>query len=385
MAEAGMRVDYFCAVGPIGDQIEKSGLQVHCLNQPELVHDPRQLHAAARGVWNSQASRLLGELLADCDPRSTVVHFHGWTKALSSSVLRVASRMGFACVTTLHEYFTACPNGGFYDYQKHEICTRKAMGFDCLATHCDTRSFAHKTWRSVRQAVAINFAGVPGGMSDVIYISDFSRRILEPYFSAHTAWHFVRNPVNATKQPRVAAEESGRFLFVGRLSPEKGVELFAEAAAMAGVQAAIAGNGELRDSIAARWPNIEMLGWLAGAQVESAIRTSRALVFPSRWYETQGLVVQEALAHGVPVIVGDGTAARDAVREGGNGLLFRQGDAQSLASAMRAMGDDDRVAAMSGEAFEGYWRSPPTIEAHCDALSCTYEAVLARHQKKLAA
>ena len=67
----------------------------------------------------------------------------------------------------------------------------------------------------------MGFGGVPGWMRDVIYISDFSRNILQPYFPGDTNWHFVRNPVRAIHQERADAASSTTFLFVGRLSPEK--------------------------------------------------------------------------------------------------------------------------------------------------------------------
>ena len=382
VARAGLQVDYFCAVGPVSDELTAAGATTHCLEQIELAKDPHQLAASVRGIWNTRATKVFDTLLESCDPRSTIVHFHGWTKALSASVLRTAHMRGFATVTTLHEYFTACPNGGFYDYQRHEICTRKALGAACLATHCDTRAFAHKTWRVARQAVSMGFGGVPGWMRDVIYISNFSRRILQPYFPDNTTWHFVRNPVRAVHQERADAASSNTFLFVGRLSPEKGASLFAEAATAAGVDAAIAGDGDLRDNIANQWPQVKLLGWLPGDKVGDAIRQARALVFPSLWYETQGLVVQEALAHGVPVVVADGTAARDAVQHGQNGLLFRQGDAGALATALREMGENRLVDTMSSFAYKEYWTSPPDLAAHCADLQAAYARVLEGHLQR---
>lgn len=376
LQRAGVQVDYFCAVGPSAPSFEGSGVRVHCLEQHDVLTDPNRLAAATRGLWNLTAAHKLRALLETCDPRSTVVHVHGWTKALSASIFGVIAEQRIPLITTLHEFFTACPNGGFFDYQQQQICTRRALGADCLSTHCDARSYPQKLWRVARLGIARSVGHVPSGMRDVIFISELSRQLLEPYFPSTTRWHSVRNPVEIEWQPRAQPEAKRRFLFVGRLSPEKGAELFAAAAVRAGVPACIVGDGELRASITRSFPTIESLGWLPPAAVCAEIRASRALVFPSVWYETQGLVVQEALANGVPVIVADRTAAREAVRDGHNGLLFRQSDQASLADAFARLADDSTVATLSQNAHADYWAAPPTLTAHVERLLEVYEELL---------
>ena len=96
------------------------------LSNQDILAEPNRLRAAWSGIWNAEASRALATLLATADPRSTLVHVHGWTKALSASIFRAIRRMGFRDVVTLHEYFTACPTGGFFDHPAGTICKRKA-------------------------------------------------------------------------------------------------------------------------------------------------------------------------------------------------------------------------------------------------------------------
>ena len=379
LRRAGLEVDYYCAVGPAAPSFAGSGVRFHCLEQADLVSDPKRLTAAARGLWNRAAAQGLRKLLETCDPSSTIVHLHGWTKGLSASIFPVIEELRMPSVTTLHEFFTVCPNGGFFDYQRNEICTRRAMGVDCITTHCDVRSYGQKLWRVARQGFT-QFAGeVPAGLRDVIFISELSREILTPYFSSSTRWHAVRNPLQVEMTPRATAEANAKFLFVGRLSPEKGADLFAAAAAKAGVGLRIVGDGPVRERIATNWPEAELTGWLQPSAVLGEIRASRALVFPSFWYEGQPLVVQEALANGVPVIVADRTAAREVVRDGHNGLWFRHGDEASLVDALRRMADDATVEALSRNAHADYWASPPTLQAHIDRLIEVYGELPVRH------
>jgi glycosyltransferase involved in cell wall biosynthesis len=377
LAARGVQVDYFCAVGPADPRLANGGVTVTCLEQSEFVKAPNIGRAMIEGLWKQSSEKALADLLSRIDPRGAIVHFHGWTKALSSSVFAAARRSAIPAVVTLHEYFSACPNGGFYNYQRHTPCGQRAMSAGCIATHCDSRTYGHKLWRVARQAIAGGAAGLPG--RDVIYLSEFSRRVLAPYFSEQTRWRKVSNGINVAKAPRVAAENNNNFLFLGRLSPEKGAPLFAEAAAKAGVRARIVGDGPERGAIARRWPQTGLPGWMASEQAMAEMANARAFVFPSLWYEVAPLTVQEALARGVPLIAADGGAARDVVADGRNGVLFRSGNAGDLAAKMAQFADSARVKAMSEAAYADYWARPATPERHIEELLAAYESILLDH------
>lgn len=372
MSALGMPVRFLAAVGPVDPVLAAAGVEVTCLGQPDILGNPSRLSAASSGIWNREAARRLEEMLAPMDRATTAVHVHSWSKALSPSVFEVIRRLGFRGVLTLHDFFSVCPNGGFFDYRRHAICHRTAMGLDCITTNCDSRSYAQKVWRVARQVVASRGAGLPSGIGHVIYLSETSRSVLAPYHDHTVQWHFVRNPVDVDREPGARPAAAHEFIYVGRLAPEKGAELFAEAAAAAGVSARIVGDGDLREDILKHFPSVNFSGWLPKAGVVGAIRSSRCLVFPSRWYETFGLTVYEALAQGVPVIVAEGCAAADAVSHGNNGLLFPRNDGAALAEALRRYSDDAVVEAAGRTAYEGYWADPPSLENHCRELAAVY-------------
>ena len=108
------------------------------------------------------------------------------------------------------------------------------------------------------------------------------------------------------------------------------------------------------------------------------MRTARALVFPSLWYECQPLTTYEALANGLPVIVSDNCAGREAVRNEENGLWFKSGDVDGLAAALRRLADRNVAAAMGEAAYSTYWREPLSLGRHLDKLEDTY-ARMRRH------
>ena len=378
LVEQGHNVTFFAACGPADARLGEAGVRVVCLNMPDILSDPDRLRAMVSGVWNARAAGALRRELKRHDPTKTILHWHGYAKALSASVGRVILGSGFPHVYTMHEYFLACPNGGFFDYQANEICRRRPLGFDCLTTHCDVRHPAHKAWRVLRQVATHGPGGLPQGLKNIIYISETQLRVMRRYLDPGTRLHHVPNPISVTKRPRVEVEKNNLFLFVGRLNPEKGGLLFARATKKAGVEAAIIGDGVERDAIQSINPEAKIVGWIAPDEVEEWIGKARCLVFPSLWYETFGLVAYEALAKGVPVICGNWNSAVEALGSSSNGVAVRTAQVDDWVNAIEYVNNNCK--SLSINAHKEYWDSPPTLSQHSKALASTYEDIFRRNE-----
>ena len=376
LAARGSRVLFFAAAGPVDPELAASGVRVVCLGQPDILADPSRLRGAARGLWNGAAAAALGRELRALDPARTVVHVHGWMKALSSSVIRAALDRAFPVVVTLHDYSAVCPNGGFYNYRTERACRLRPMSAACLATDCDLRSYAHKLWRVARQAVQSGPGRLISGVRHFVCISGTNRALHAPHLPAAAQMHFVPNPIAVERGPPARPERSRLFAAVGRLAAEKGVRLFAAAAREAGAEALFVGDGYLREEIGRINPQARITGWVGPRMVARYLARCRALVFASQWPETQGLAVLEAAARGVPAIVSDGSAAREWVEHGVTGLLFRSGDREDLRRRIAELADDAAVARLGRNAYERFWADPPTPERHAQALERLYRRIL---------
>lgn len=377
LANTGKRVIFFAAVGPVGQELKDvQNLSVICLNQKDVLRDPNRLRAVFQGVWNFRAAKTLSSVLSDCSPHDTVVHIHALSKSISSSIISVAKRKGFRVVYHLHDYGVACPNLGFFDYQKDEICSRKAMGLSCITHHCDSRSFLHKGWRVLRQFVQYHFGGLPNDVDTMIYISEFSRRILEPYFAKGQRLAFLPNLLDMKHKERIQAEKNQVFLFVGRFAPEKAPALFARAVARLSIPAIFIGTGECEAELREICPEAEFPGWLSHEEMEFYFSRARALVFPSKWYEGQPLTVLEALSQGIPAIVSDVCAARDEILDGETGLLFSSSNIDSLCKKLAIFQDDETVQRFSECAYQRHWKKQHDGEAYADKLTEIYEQTL---------
>lgn len=171
--------------------------------------------------------------------------------------------------------------------------------------------------------------------------------------------------VDPTRFRGVRGADNGRaeFLFVGQFEERKGIryllEAFASLAAERGdVRLRLIGNGPLEPEIrrrATHLPRIEVVGHVPQDRLAAELERSRCVVLPSVTTaldrEPWGLVVNEAMHAGLPVIAsaGVGAAAGGLVRDGENGLVVPERDAPRLAAAMRSLAADPALSRRLGE------------------------------------
>jgi glycosyltransferase involved in cell wall biosynthesis len=180
-----------------------------------------------------------------------------------------------------------------------------------------------------------------------------------PHVSAYVRGKHPKGPVfeapqsvdgdfwSAPAQP----ERHGDFqiLFAGRLAPEKGVDVLADAAAGEGTLV-LAGEGPLRPAGAI------VLGRRGPVDLRNLYAGSDVVVVPSvptrDFLEPWGLIVNEAFHQGVPVIATDavGAAAGGLVRNERTGLVVGAGDATALRAALHRLRTDPPLRARLGEA-----------------------------------
>jgi glycosyltransferase involved in cell wall biosynthesis len=310
----------------------------------------------------------------------------GAAKSFSPSVLAAPAQFAMPAIVSLHDYFLACPNGAYYHFPEGKPCALTPLSGGCLATPCDRSSSLHKAVRVARQYATARALAAAGDGLSVLSVSPFAEKVIDQFIPRRHRRFVVRSPIDIDKREPVRAAENSEILFVGRMTGEKGVRLLAEVAHRAGLPVSFVGDGPLRAEIEALGPPIRCTGWLAPSEVEKMLARARALIFPSTWYETGGLVVLEALARGIPVVVSHATAAADFVVHGENGLLVDARDGAELQARLEALSDNTLVARLGRAAYTRYWADPQTLTAHVAKLLKVYQAILpARRQPASAA
>lgn len=374
LANKGFNVIFFCAVGPVCEELRNSKVKVICLNQTDILNNKNRLSAFVQGIWNSKAEKEMKRLLLKYDNTNTIVHIHGFIKALTSSVIKVALEKQFKLVITLHDYFTVCPNGGLYNYKTEEICKLTPMSKECILCNCDSRHYYYKIWRVLRQRKQISKGFIPSGVKNYIYISEMSKNVLKSYLPSDSRYHYVKNPIDVKKEKMVDIVKNKPFVYIGRLSKEKGVLLFAEAAKKLGCEAIFVGDGEMKSQIQSIYPGAIITGWLQKVGVNNYLRKARALVFPSLWYEGLPLTILEAKAKGIPVIVSDGCSGREVIDDGIDGLWFKRNNKTDLINKIYTLiKKDDALITMGNHGYNDYWDDSYDLQTHLDMLLKCYD------------
>ncbi|GGS98358.1 glycosyltransferase family 4 protein [Streptomyces cinerochromogenes] len=171
--------------------------------------------------------------------------------------------------------------------------------------------------------------------------------------------------------------------YVGRLAPEKHVELLAEVCGLAGVRLVVVGDGPSRAPLAEALPGAVFLGRRTGGEL-ARIFASLDLFVHTGPFETFCQTVQEAMASGVPVVAPAAGGPLDLVDHGRTGLLVPPRDATAVQEAVRALAADPARRAAYGAAARATVEDR-TWAAVGDQLLAHYDAVLAARRTAVAA
>lgn len=317
----GLEVTYI--TGDDGDNaaLAAQGVEIIAAKGQELLRQ-RPVKSAMEGIYNRQTSNLIAEFIANRDTEDTVFHVHGWGQILSPSIFAALRKVANRTVIHCHDFFLACPNGVFFDFQKEQDCTRKPLSLACATTNCDKRSYAHKGWRLARHGVFRRLFDqkLPWGAVLLIH-PDMRPQMQQADYPAERLLT-VRNPALRFSDSRVKAEDNQGFVFVGRIEPDKGIVELVNAAAQAGVGLSVIGDGPLRASLAASHPQFAFPGWKTRTEIGALIQRCRALVMPSRFREPFGLVALEASKSGLPVLLPHSALLAKEIVEGSLGFSF---------------------------------------------------------------
>ena len=373
---AGIHVYVFAATGPAEPALLHAADAVVCMQEEP---GPRQ---RLTELWNPAAARALQQFLGGFSAADTVVHVHALSMALSPAIALALRAEQIPYVITAHDAGWACPTGYFYHFGKAAPCDLAPLSLACLASRCDKRSYLHKFYKVAKLVALDHVSQLKRDAAAILVPSRVLQQRLRSRVPAGTPVLTLPNPVNARDLgPRDSA--GARFLFVGRIWEEKGILELLQAIG-ARYPLTVVGDGPRRAELAQRYPQVCFTGWLPPAQVEQEMRAARALILPSVYLEAFGLVVAEALALGVPVVVSDRAGAAALVQPGVNGFVVDMGQPAQLLDSCTALMDTRRAARMARQAYRSYWRSPMGTAAYTAGLLAIYRAIDRPHPAQAA-
>lgn len=298
-----------------------------------------------------------------------VVHAH--------SQLPDYQALGPRAVVTAHEHTAHCPSGGRYLQARRRVCTRHHGWLACLwghyVDHCGSRSPSNIRWRMQLTEHASAFTG--HWVAPSRYTRD---QLVERGLDANRV-HLVHNPGPTNTPGRSHPPKPGKVVFLGRLVPNKGVDVLLHAAArVPALELSILGDGPELTGLRNLSERLGLgnratfQGWVGPETVQRELSDCAVLAVPSLWPEPFGLVALEAAAQGIPVVASDVGGLRDVVSSGETGLLVPPGDISRWSEALRdLLALPDAGAAMGAAAVKSC-RSRFSLESHLAELDTVY-------------
>lgn len=338
--------------------------------------------ALAAAPWNPAAMRRIRRVVVQHAP--DVAHVHNTWYALSPGVFPALKRMGVPVVMTLHNFRLMCANGLLF--RDGRPCQ------DCVGSH-PWHGVRHRCYRksaiaSTAAAATIATHHARGTWHDdvdaFLALTNFARdRFIESGLPAHRVLvkpNFTDDPGPRPTPPT----ESDIVLFVGRLSPEKGIEELLRAwndADPRPLRLLVVGDGPLRKRMTAlAGPRTQILGFCEPDEVRRLMLQARALVFPSRWYEMFALTIVEAMAAGLPVVASDLGGIPDVLGDAAP-MLLPMGHHGKWVATLDRLTDDEGLAE-AGRRGRKRYETRFSQSAALQALESVYQRALETSSKE---
>jgi len=374
LTQAGHEVAKFCMTDRRNLNDTWSGYWLSRIDfeQPALSD---RLRAPERIIYSRAAKRSLAKLIKDFQP--DIIHVHNIYHQLSPSVLDAAREAKVPVVMTLHDYKLICPN---YQLLNHGQACEKCLDgnfWHCFQEKCfkDSRSQSflasleavlHKRWQTYRRGVDL-FIAPSQFMADKCQAAGWPQ----------DRFRVLINPV--PELPAGQRQAAGYFLYAGRLSNEKGIDVLLKALAGSSYKLKIAGRGPEENALRQLAKDLKLseqvdfLGQQGREQLAKLLDGAIALTVPSIWYENMPLNILEALGRGCPVVASRIGGIPEIINNQINGWLAEPGDSKSWLVALELASQANQIefsqqAKLSVEEYS--W------EKHFLAVEAIYQQIL---------
>lgn len=264
-----------------------------------------------------------------------VIHIHNIHFAASPAVIWAAKLYKIPVVMTLHNYRLICPSGILYhngelfldsikgNFPWKAVKNRVYKNSFILSFWLASSMWLHKTlgtWKKIKQ---------------FILLTEFSKNIYLQADIGILEQQITVKPNFITYKKRKPELEKAGFVYVGRLTEEKGIDTIIQAFEKAPFELTIVGDGPMFKKVQAFTKanhQVKYLGFQDNLAVQEILQSTDALLFTSKSFEGMPITIIEALANGTPVIAASLGSIPDLITDQYNGLLFKPGDANDLSA-----------------------------------------------------
>lgn len=327
LREKGHEVAIFSSTHAMNNPSEWSGYFPSEIDLSNAGSRTNILTAITRPFFSGEVKKKFIRLLDDFKP--DVLHAHNIHSYLSPYIIQLAAQRGVKVVWTIHDYKLICP------------------AYSCLREGKVCELCFHRKWPVVKYRCMKH--RLSASLLAFLEAKVWNRKKLERYtYKFISPSHFLKEKMVSASfdsdritvihnfipnlQPLGEIKKKDYYCYVGRLSPEKGLDTLLEAAKDLPYTLYILGSGAEMEKLKKRYASekIQFLGHQASAEVIRIVRQARMTVIPSIWYENNPFSGIESLCAGTPVLGANIGGIPELIEEGWNGFLFTPGAVEEL-------------------------------------------------------
>jgi len=297
--------------------------------------NPKKLFEALRrplGVKEVETQWI--KLLADFNP--DIIHLHNIHSQLSPIIARIAKKQGIPVFWTLHDYKLVCP--AYVLMRDGKVCEECFNKPTSVIKHRCIKNNLVGSVIGYLETLKWNKNNLQDYTNLFIAPSKFLRtKMIEGGIESEKIVHLY-NFMDDVKF-KVANSRKKYYLYLGRLSHEKGLNTLFEAAIKnCNAILKIVGDGPIRDELEEKFnsDHIQFLGFQSWEKIKKLLGEAKFMVIPSEWYENNPLSVLESLAVGTPVLGASIGGIPELINES-NGMLFESANSIDLTNKINLM------------------------------------------------
>ncbi|WP_299820559.1 glycosyltransferase family 4 protein [uncultured Pontibacter sp.] len=365
--------------------LEEHGHEVRklALSNNNVTSIKQKLEAAFGVIYNRRSAKLIEHEIKAFKP--DVVHVHNFFPLVSPAVFYVCHKYKVPVVMTLHNYRLICPSALLHYNGKVQLeNVHKVFPTDAIRKKV-YRNSAFQTASVVLATGVHKLLGTwQNKVTKFIVLTPGAANLFLNSSLKPKSEQLVVKP-NFSEDMGVGEENrEDYYLYIGRLTPEKGIETLLKAQQLNPFNLKIVGDGPLRSMVAqqaAKQPGVEYLGFRKREEAMQLLKKAKALIFSSEWMETFGMTIVEAFATGTPVIAANIGGAAHLVQHKYNGLHYTPQNAQELAEQIEVLEQNPVLAHELGKNARTTYEQQYTSEVNYKLLLQVYQSAIGQKEK----
>ncbi|MGR3812139.1 glycosyltransferase family 4 protein [Jiulongibacter sp. NS-SX5] len=357
--------------------LKRHGLKVEILGFENDSLPKNKVLLFSSSIYNTVSYKKVLEKITSFKP--DVIHIHNLFYSASPSILYAAKELNVPVIMTVHNYRLVCNAATLLrDGAVCEKCIDKTLPLYGIKNAC----FQESRLKTAQLNLITGLHKVKGTwtskISKYIFLTEFAQKKI-------ASSSLKLDLKNCVVKPNFVADfgnsqiesRANSYLFVGRLSKEKGIDTLIESFKKLSHPIDIVGSGPLEEVLknaSSDYPNITFLGQRSKEEVIQLMKNCKALIFPSIWYEGMPMTILEAYSCGTPVISSDIDNVNEIVINGKTGLHFETGNTDSLSKIVNEFDSTDYQYLYDGARKEYELKYNP--ETNFEKLKAIYEGVI---------